>query len=59
MCTVIHVLSGDTDVFVLLVYRADLELLCKVQMERWDRTVLNINATCRSKMPSVAWHACP
>ena len=28
-------------------------------MERWDRTVLNINATCRSKMPSVAWHACP
>ena len=45
---VIHVLSDDTDVFVLLVYwvyRADLELLCKVQMERWDRTVLYINAT--------------
>ena len=40
---VIRVLSDDTDVFVLLVYwvyRADLELLCKVQMELWDRTVL-------------------
>ena len=47
--TVIRVLSDDTDVFVLLVfwvYLADLELLCKVQMERWDRTVPNINATC-------------
>ena len=35
--------------FVLLVYwvhQADLELLYKVQMERWDRTVLYINATC-------------
>ena len=34
--------------FVLLVYwvyRADLELLYKLQMERWDRTVLYINAT--------------
>ena len=40
-------LSDDTDVFVLLVYwtyRAKLE--CKVQMERWDGTVLDINATC-------------
>ena len=47
-------LSDDTDVFVLLVYwvyRADLELLCKVQMERWDRTVLNINATCEDLGP--------
>ena len=46
---VIHVLSDDTDMFVLLVYwvyRADLELLCKLQMERWERTVLYINATC-------------
>ena len=45
--TVIRVLSDDTDVFVLLVYwvcRKELE--CKVQMERWDGTVLNINATC-------------
>ena len=45
----IRVLSDDTDVFVLLVYwtymyRAKLD--CKVQMERWDRTVLDINATC-------------
>ena len=41
----IRVLSDDTDMFVLLVYwvyRADLELLYKVQMER---TVLYINAT--------------
>ena len=43
---VIRVLSDDTDVFVLLVYwvrRKELE--SKVQMERWDGTVLNINAT--------------
>ena len=43
---VIHVLSDDTDVFVLLVYwvhRADLQ--CKVQMEQWDGTILDINAT--------------
>ena len=41
---VIRVLSDDTDMFVLLVYwvyRADLELPYKVQMERWDRTVQN------------------
>ncbi|MCG7883058.1 MAG: hypothetical protein JAY96_15870 [Candidatus Thiodiazotropha endolucinida] len=44
---VIRVLSDDTDVFVLLVYwvnRANLQ--CKVQMERWDGSVLDINATC-------------
>ena len=44
-------LSDDTDMFVLLVYwvyRADLELLCKLQMERWDRTV---NATCMDLGP--------
>ena len=42
----IRVLSDDTDVSVLLVYwvhRADLQ--CKVQMERWDGTILDINAT--------------
>ena len=46
---VVRVLSDDTDMFVLLVYWvywADLELLCKLQMQRWDRTVLCINATC-------------
>ena len=39
----IRVLSDHTDMFVLLVYwvyQADLELLYKVQMELWDRTVL-------------------
>lgn len=44
---VVRVVSDDTDVFVLLVYwvkRA--ELRCKVQMERWDGSVLDINATC-------------
>lgn len=49
---VIRVLSDDTDVFVLLVYwvyRADLQ--CKVQMERWDGTVLDINATCADLGP--------
>ena len=43
---VIRVLSDDTDVFVLLVYwvhRADQQ--CKVQMERWDGTILDIKAT--------------
>ena len=49
---VIRVLSDDTDVFVLLVYWvywADLQ--CKVQMERWDGTVLDINATCADLGP--------
>ena len=44
---VVRVLSDDTDVFVLLVYwvhRAN--LLSKVQLERWDGSVLDINATC-------------
>ena len=43
----IRVFSDDTDVFVLLVYwvyRAAIR--CKVQMERWDGMVLDINATC-------------
>ena len=42
----IRILSDDTDVFVLLVYwvhRASLK--CKVQMGRWDGTVLDINST--------------
>ena len=44
---VIRVVSDDTDVFVLLIYwvhRAALQ--CKVQMEGWNGTVLDINATC-------------
>ncbi len=40
---VIHVLSDDTDVFVLLVYWVYREVL---EMERWDAIVLDINATC-------------
>ena len=41
----ICILSDDTHVFVLHAYwvnRADLQ--CKVQMERWDGSVLDINA---------------
>ena len=43
--SVIRVLSDDIDVLVLLAYwlnRADMH--CKVQMERWDGSVLDINA---------------
>lgn len=44
---VIRVLSDDTDVFILLLYWVYREqLVCKVQMERWDGTVLDINAAC-------------
>ena len=41
------ILSDDTVMFVLLLYwvnRADTQ--CKVQMVRWDGSVLDINATC-------------
>ena len=41
------ILSDDTDVFVLLLYwmnRADMQ--CKVQIEHWDCSVLDTNATC-------------
>ena len=41
------ILSDGTGVFVLLVYwmnQADLQ--CKVQMERWDGSVLDTNAAC-------------
>ncbi|KAK3098071.1 hypothetical protein FSP39_015885 [Pinctada imbricata] len=46
---VVRVLSNDTDVFVLLVYWVHLsQLTCKVQMERWDGTIFDIGATCKS-----------
>ena len=44
---VICILRDDTDVFVLFAYwvnRAALQ--CKVKMERWDGSVLDINAIC-------------
>ena len=44
---VICILRDDTDVYVLLAYwvnRADLQ--CKIQMGRWDGSVLDINAIC-------------
>ena len=45
--SVTRILSDDTDVFVLLVYWVNpTDLQCKVQIERWDGSVLDINATC-------------
>ena len=43
---IVRILSDDTDVFVLLVYwckKADVS--CAVHMERWNGSVLDINAT--------------
>ena len=38
---VIRILSGDTDVFVVLVYWVwKMQLHCSVQMERWNAGVL-------------------
>ena len=55
-------MSDDTDVFVVLVYWADREeMTSKVQMERWNGTVLDINATCAdlgTTMPATACLAC-
>ena len=49
---VIRVLGDDTDVFVVLVYSVDREeMTSKVQMERWNGTVLDINATCADLGP--------
>jgi len=49
---VICVLSDDTDMFVLLVYWVfRQQLACKVQMEHWDETVLDINSTCADLGP--------
>ena len=49
---VTRVLSDDTDVFVLLVYWVNREeMTSKVQMERWDGTVLDITATCADLGP--------
>ena len=49
---IIRVLSDDTDVFVVLVYWVDREeMTSMVQMERWNGTVLDINATCADLGP--------
>ena len=49
---VIRVLSDDTDVFELLVYWVYREkMMSRVQVERWDGTVLDINATCADLGP--------
>ena len=42
----IRILSEDTDVFILLVYWCWKKgVSCRVQMEKWDGSVLDINAT--------------
>ena len=42
-----RILSDDTDVFGLLAYWVNpADLQCKVQMEHWDGSVLDITATC-------------
>ena len=47
--SVIRVLSDDTDVFILLVYWVNRAALkCKVQIQRWDGSVLDTNATCNN-----------
>lgn len=44
--TTVRILSDDTDVFILMVYWCwKVGTTCCLQMERWDGTVLNINAT--------------
>ena len=46
---VIRVKSDDSDVFVLLVYMVyKKKIKAKVEMEKWDGTVLNINETCKN-----------
>ena len=44
---VICILRDDTDVCVLLAYLVNwAELQCKVQMQRWDGSILDINVIC-------------
>ena len=43
----ICILRDDTNVFVLFAYSVNqAEMQCKVQMERWDGSVIDINANC-------------
>ncbi|KAJ8400372.1 hypothetical protein AAFF_G00397550 [Aldrovandia affinis] len=64
--TTVHILSNDTDVFVLMVYWCwKVGITCHLQMERWDGTVLNINSTvenlseqCRSILAMHALSRC-
>ncbi|KAJ8355865.1 hypothetical protein SKAU_G00186590 [Synaphobranchus kaupii] len=64
--TTVHILSDDTDVFVLMVYWCwKVGITCHLQMERWDGTVLNINLTvenlgeqCRSILAMHALSGC-
>ncbi len=47
--SIIRVLSDDTDIFVLLVYLTyKAALSSHIQMEKWDGSVFDINATCNN-----------
>ena len=49
----IRILSDDTDVFVLLVYwTSRMRVAAKIQMEKWNEDVLDINETVRRLGPS-------
>jgi len=51
---VVRVLSDYTNIFIILVYwvyRANVQ--CRVQMERWDGIILDVNATCSTHGPNV------
>ena len=42
----IHILSDDTDVFVVLVYwTSRMWVVAKIQMEKWNGDVLDVNET--------------
>lgn len=52
---VMRILSNDTDVFVLLVYWVyKHKIKAKVQMERWNRDVWDINTTCDKLSPNLS-----
>ena len=48
----IHILSGDTDVFIILVYwTTSMLVVTKIQMEQWNGDVLDINETVQQLSP--------
>ena len=46
------VVSDDTDVLLLVYWIHRVALQCKVQMERWNGAVLDINVTCAELGPN-------
>ena len=51
----IRILSDDTDIFVLLVYwTSRMRVVAKIQMEKWNGDVLDINETVQRLSPESA-----